>query len=58
MAATEIGLSGAAVRNGLAADEDFPHRAIMTLGTDSCAEIDARAMFGTLFCAGVDLAAE
>jgi hypothetical protein len=56
--AAEIGLGDAAVRNGLAADEGFPHRAIMALGTDSCAEIDARAMFGAIFCAGVDLEAE
>jgi len=27
----------------------------MALGTDSCVEIDGRAIFGAFFCADVDL---
>jgi hypothetical protein len=56
--AAEVGLSKSALCDGLAADEDVPHVAIMALGTDSCVEIDGRAMFGPFFCADVDLEAE
>jgi len=56
--AAEVGLSKSAVRNGLAADEDVRHGAIMTLGTDTCFEIDGRATFGVIFCARVDLDTE
>jgi hypothetical protein len=56
--ASKIGLSKAAVRHGLAADEDVPHGGMMAVGTDSCLEIDVRTMFGALSCTGVDLEAE
>ena len=56
--AAKVGLSKSAVRNGLAADEDIRHGAIMAPGTDSCFEIDGRAMFAAIFCSGVDLETE
>ena len=56
--AAKVGLSKSAVRNGLAADEDVRHGAIMAPGTDSCFEIDGRAMFAAIFCSGVDLETE
>ena len=56
--ASKIGLSKAAVRHGLAADEDVPHGGMMAVGTDSCLESDVRTMFGALSCTGVDLEAE
>ena len=56
--ASKIGLSKAAVRHGLAADEDVPHSGMMAVGTDSRLEIDVRTMFGALSCTGVNLEAE
>jgi hypothetical protein len=58
MPVAEVGFGQVALSNGLAADKDVAHGAMMALATDTWLEVDVRAEVRPRFDAGVDLAAE